>query len=70
MTIPFDYKGNRKLIGYHKPDLSEGDPLRMELENFILSIQGKQQPIVSGKDGRDALEVAIKIQKMIILDKH
>jgi len=70
MTIPFDYKGNIKLIGYHKPDLSKGDPLRMELENFILSIQGKQQPIVSGKDGRDALEVAIKIQEMIILDKH
>ena len=70
MTIPFDYKGNTKLIGYHKPDLSKGDPLRMELENFILSIQGKQQPIVSGKDGKDALEVAIKIQEMIILDKH
>lgn len=70
MTIPFDYKGNTKLIGYHKPDLSKGDPLRMELENFILSIQGRQQPIVSGKDGRDALEVAIKIQEMIILDKH
>ena len=70
MTIPFDYKGSTKLIGYHKPDLSKGDPLRMELENFILSIQGKQQPIVSGKDGRDALEVAIKIQEMIILDKH
>ena len=70
MTIPFDYKGNTKLIGYHKPDLSKGDPLRIELENFILSIQGKQQPIVSGKDGRDALEVAIKIQEMIFLDKH
>ena len=70
MTIPFEYKGNTKLISYHKPDLSKGDPLRMELENFILSIQGKQQPIVSGKDGRDALEVAIKIQEMIILDKH
>ena len=70
MTIPFDYKGNTKLIGYHKPDLSKGDPLRMELENFVLSIQGKQQPIVSGKDGKDALEVAIKIQEMIISDKH
>ena len=70
MTIPFDYKGNTKLIGYHKPDLNKGDPLRMELENFVLSIQGKEQPIVSGKDGKDALEVAIKIQEMIILDKH
>ena len=70
MTIPFDYKGNTKLIGYHKPSLSKSDPLKMELENFVLSIQGKQQPIVSGKNGRDALEVAIKIQEMIILDKH
>ena len=70
MTIPFDYKGKTKLIGYHNPDLSKGDPLKVELENFVLSIQDKQQPIVSGKDGRDALEVAIKIQEMIILDKH
>ena len=70
ITIPFEYKGKSKLIGYHKPDLDENDPLKMELENFVLSIQGKQKPIVSGKDGRDALEFAMKIQELIILDKH
>ena len=70
VTIPFEYKGNTRLIGYHKPVLSKIDPLKMELENFVFSIQGKQEPIVSGRDGRDALEFAMKIQEMIILDKH
>jgi len=44
--------------------------LKMELENFILSILGKETPIVSGKAGRDALEVAMEIQRMIIQDIH
>ena len=70
VTIPFEYKGNTRLIGYHKPVLIKNDPLKMELENFVLSIQGKEEPIVSGRDGRDALEFAMKIQEMIILDKH
>ena len=42
----------------------------MELQNFISSIQEKETPIVSGKDGRDALKVAIEIQEMIIKDIH
>ena len=42
----------------------------MELVNFINSIKGKETPIVSGEEGRNALEVAIKIQNMIIQDIH
>ena len=60
----------KQFIAYEKPTLISGDPLKMELENFILSIIGKETPIVSGKAGRDALEVAIEIQRMIIQDLH
>ena len=42
----------------------------MELVNFINSIMGKETPIVTGEEGRNALEVAIKIQNMIIQDIH
>jgi hypothetical protein len=42
----------------------------MELQNFIKSVQGKETPIVSGEEGRDALKIAIEIQKMIIQDIH
>ena len=44
------------------------DLLKLELSNFILSVKNKEKPIVSGKDGRDALEVALEIQNQITQD--
>ena len=70
MTVPLNNSNEEKFIAYEKPDVSKKDPLKMELQNFISSIQGKETPIVSGKDGRDALKVAIEIQEMIIKDLH
>ena len=70
MAVPFEYGNEEKLIVYNKPDLESGDPLQMELENFAFSILGQQNPIVSGKEGRDALKFAMEIQKMIIQDTH
>jgi len=70
MIVPFEYKNKTQFIAYEKPTIISGDPLKMELENFILSILGKETPIVSGKAGRDALEVAMEIQRMIIQDLH
>ena len=70
MTAPLKNKNEEKFIAYEKPEVSKKDPLKMELQNFISSIQGKETPIVSGKDGRDALKVAIEIQEIIIKDLH
>ena len=70
LIVPFEYKNKKQFIAYEKPTLISGDPLKMELENFILSILGKETPIVPGKAGRDALEVAMEIQRMIIQDLH
>ena len=70
MTVPFEYDGTERFIAYEKPSVTNGDALKMELENFINSIQGKEQPVVSGKAGRDALKVAIEIHDMIIQDIH
>ena len=42
----------------------------MELDNFIKSVQGKETPIVTGKAGKEALEVAMEIQRIIIQDIH
>ena len=38
----------------------------MELTNFVNSIKGLEKPIVDGKAGRNALELAIKIQDKIL----
>jgi len=68
MTTPFNYEGEKKIISYEKLNVIPKDALWMELENFIKSIQGKETPIVTGKDGRDALKVALEIQDIIIKD--
>lgn len=70
MTAPFDYDGKEKFIAYEKPPIQPEDALQMELQNFIASVQGKETPIVTGKAGRDALEVAMEIQRIIIQDIH
>jgi predicted dehydrogenase len=43
----------------------EGEPLRLELENFLEAIRGRAEIAVSGDDGREALAVALTIVKEI-----
>ena len=57
-----------KFITYEKPIVEDYDPLRMELDNFVNSILKIEKPIVSGCDARDALDVVIKINNMILED--
>ena len=39
----------------------EGEPLRLELESFVLAIRGEASVTVSGEEGRRALQVALRI---------
>ena len=64
----FKRNGEKKFITYMKPDLKKYDALELELKNFSNSIIGKEKPIVDGESGRDALSVALKIQKTIKKD--
>jgi len=41
------------------------EPLRRELENFRDAVRGVSTPVVTGHDGRAALEVALAIQERI-----
>ena len=70
VTVPFEYGDKTEFIAYDKPQLDCSDPLQKELENFVFSVQGKATPIVTGKAGRDALEFAMEIQRLIIQDIH
>jgi predicted dehydrogenase len=46
-------------------DAPEGEPLRLELESFIAALQGHTEAIASGEDGREALAVALRINREI-----
>ena len=43
----------------------EGEPLRLEFESFLAAVQGRGAVTVTGKAGRDALDVALRIQAEI-----
>jgi len=70
VTAPLNNDGGQRSIVYEKPSIKKTDALRLELTNFVESVQGKAKPIVDGRAGRDALEVATNIQKIIIEDIH
>ena len=65
---PFPEKNDNKYIIYEKPEIDECDPLRAELDNFVNSILKKEKPIVDGIAARNALDVVIKINEMILED--
>ena len=65
---PFLEKNDNKYIIYEKPEVNEYDPLRAELDNFVNSILKKEKPIVDGIAARNALDVVIKINEMILED--
>jgi hypothetical protein len=43
----------------------DGEPLRLELESFVAAVQGRTEVVVSGHDGREALAVALRINREI-----
>jgi predicted dehydrogenase len=42
-------------------DAPEGEPLRLELESFVAAVRGEAPIAVTGRAGRDALAVALRI---------
>ena len=67
-TEPFTQNNTDKHIAYQRPDLEKNDLLGLEIKNFIRSIKGEEKPIVNGLEARNALEVVIKINNMILED--
>ena len=70
MSAPMETNGKQRQIFYEKPMIKSKDALRYELLNFLESIQSYKTPIVDGVAGRNALEIAIKIQNKIIEGKN
>ena len=67
MAIKLKQAGNNSVP---LPDISkygfpEQDVLEMELRNFIHNIRTRSQPIVSGKEGRRALDIALRVISQI-----
>ena len=44
-----------------KPKLKTSEPLALELDHFLACVREGKTPLVSGKHGRDALELAREV---------
>lgn len=50
-----------------QPLISKDEPLRLELQHFVECIRTGSTPLVSGRDGKDALAVAIQIRNKMVM---
>jgi predicted dehydrogenase len=48
-----------------KVPVEQGEPLRLEIESFLNAVRTRATPLVSGKDGRAALALALEINRAI-----
>jgi predicted dehydrogenase len=52
-------------IQVDEQSFEQGDALKSEIESFLDAINTGKTPVVSGEDGRLALETALKINKKL-----
>lgn len=58
-------QNNKPVIEYQKVNVEKQEPLRLELESFLSCVRAGKKPIVSGEHGRDALELALEITRLM-----
>jgi len=59
----------KRNIVYEQPEVKDVNALKYELESFVASVREKKEPVVSGIDGKLALEVAQRILNSIQVQK-
>jgi predicted dehydrogenase len=60
-NIPVDKVG--KTVIYERPEVADRDMLTTEIKSFVNAVKTKTPPVVSGENGKRALEVALEIQE-------
>ncbi len=49
-------------LSFKKPEITPGEPLRLEIESFLHSVRTRREPRVTARQGRNALALALEIQ--------
>ena len=52
-------------LSFAKPEVTPGEPLRLEIESFLESVRTRRTPQVTARQGRNALELALEIQSQM-----
>lgn len=59
------YRMVNKKITRQGVKIRKEEPLKLELESFVNCVRTREKPLVSGIEGRNALKIALDIQKQI-----
>lgn len=59
-----DPEGKPEIVG-GKVKVVKEEPLKAELEAFLVSVRDRSRPLVSGREGREALKIAMLVQQEI-----
>ena len=57
-------------LSFVKTAVTQGEPLRLEIESFLHAVRTRQQPRVTARQGRDALALALEIQASMVAHAH
>ena len=50
-------------LSFTKPEVAPGEPLKLEIASFLDSVRSRRQPRVTARQGREALALALEIQR-------
>ena len=57
-------------LSFVKPPVTPGEPLRLEIQSFLKSVRDRREPLVTARQGRDALALALDIQSTMVAHAH
>ena len=57
-------------LSFVKPEVTPGEPLRLEIESFLHSVRTRCEPRVTARQGRDALALALEIHAAMAAHAH
>ena len=53
-------------LSFSKPEIVPGEPLRLEILSFLDAVRDRREPRVTGRQGREALGLALEIQRAMV----
>jgi predicted dehydrogenase len=57
-------------LSFVKPEVTPGEPLKLEIQSFLDSVRTRRAPRVTARQGRDALALALEIQSTMAAHAH
>ncbi len=57
-------------LSFAKPEVTPGEPLRLEIEAFLECVRTRRAPRVTARQGRNALALALEIQEAMAAHAH